>query len=279
MRNSNTMAIAPTATISNIQGVAQSIEPIFSNLFVKSNLSGEFTIVNDSLVEELEARDLWDADLLDEIKYWDGSIAAISRIPDDIKLRYPTAFEVEPGWLIEAASRRQKWIDMGQSLNLYIAEPSGKKLHEMYMLAWKKGLKTTYYLRSRGATTNEKSTIDVNRYGVQPRWMKSVSSSGSIVIDRDAPAAAPVIELQAIAEAPFSEPVAVPAGARAAVPPGGPVGPAAAPASHPQPVAEPAASPQAALAQVPANPRENELRMRTTHDLLVDEEFECEACQ
>ncbi|MBA2247054.1 MAG: ribonucleoside-diphosphate reductase subunit alpha, partial [Chloroflexia bacterium] len=126
MRNSNTMAIAPTATISNIQGVAQSIEPIFSNLFVKSNLSGEFTIVNESLVAELEARGLWDAALLDEIKYWDGSIAAVSRIPDDIKLRYPTAFEVEPGWLIEAASRRQKWIDMGQSLNLYIAEPSGK---------------------------------------------------------------------------------------------------------------------------------------------------------
>jgi len=269
MRNSNTMAIAPTATISNIQGVAQSIEPIFSNLFVKSNLSGEFTIVNESLVEELEARDLWDAELLDEIKYWDGSIAAISRIPDDIKVRYPTAFEVEPGWLIEAASRRQKWIDMGQSLNLYIAEPSGKKLHEMYMLAWKKGLKTTYYLRSRGATTNEKSTIDVNRYGMQPRWMKSESASGSIRIDRDVAAA--VEAPQAIAEAPFPE--------SSAAPQSGPVVPAAASASHSHSITGPEAVPHAALAQAPTDPRESEFRMRITHDLLVDEEFECEACQ
>jgi len=268
MRNSNTMAIAPTATISNIQGVVQSIEPIFSNLFVKSNLSGEFTIVNESLVEELEARGLWDADLLDEIKYWDGSIAAISRIPDDIKLRYPTAFEVEPGWLIEAASRRQKWIDMGQSLNLYIAEPSGKKLHEMYMLAWKKGLKTTYYLRSRGATTNEKSTIDVNRYGVQPRWMKSVSSSGSIVIDRDAPEASLP-----------SEPAALPA-AQSAAPPT--IASSPAPTVEPQAIAETplVAPPEAMLAQDPAGTGESEeIRMRNAPDLLVDEEFECEACQ
>jgi ribonucleoside-diphosphate reductase alpha chain len=185
MRNSNTMAIAPTATISNIQGVAQSIEPIFSNLFVKSNLSGEFTIVNESLVAELEAANLWDPEMLDEIKYWDGSIQAIERIPYEIKLRYPTAFEVEPEWIIDAASRRQKWIDMGQSLNLYIGEPNGKKLNDMYMLAWKKGLKTTYYLRSRGATTAEKSTIDVNRFGVQPRWMKSKSASSSVVMNRD----------------------------------------------------------------------------------------------
>ncbi len=199
MRNSNTMAIAPTATISNIQGVAQSIEPIFSNLFVKSNLSGEFTIVNESLVAELEESGLWGTDLLEEIKYWDGSIAGIESIPLEIRLRYPTAFEVEPEWLIEAASRRQKWIDMGQSLNLYIAEPSGKKLNDMYMLAWKKGLKTTYYLRSRGATQAEKSTLDVNQFGVQPRWMKSTSASSSVVIDRTAtPPSAPAASAEPV---------------------------------------------------------------------------------
>ncbi len=190
MRNSNTMAIAPTATISNIQGVAQSIEPIFSNLFVKSNLSGEFTVANESLVDELDSQGLWDADMLEEIKYWDGSIALIDRIPLDIRMHYPTAFEVEPAWLIEAASRRQKWIDMGQSLNLYISEPSGKKLHDMYFMAWKKGLKTTYYLRSRGATQAEKSTLDVNRFGIQPRWMKSQSASSSVQITRNQPGVA-----------------------------------------------------------------------------------------
>jgi ribonucleoside-diphosphate reductase alpha chain len=194
IRNSNTLAIAPTATISNIQGVTQSIEPLYTNLFVKSNLSGEFTIVNESLVNELEARELWDDDLLDEMKYWDGSIAAIDRIPDDIKRRYPTAFEIDAGWLIEAAARRQKWIDMGQSLNLYIAGPSGRQLHEMYMLAWNKGLKTTYYLRSCGATQNEKSTLDVNRFGVQPRWMKSASASRQIQVQRDAAHDLPVDE-------------------------------------------------------------------------------------
>lgn len=184
MRNSNVMAIAPTATIANIQGVTQSIEPLFTNLFVKSNLSGEFTIVNEVLVAELEAQGLWDDAMLDEIKYHDGSIAAIERIPEPIRRRYPTAFEIEPGWLIEAAARRQKWIDMGQSLNLYIAEPSGKRLNDMYMQAWKSGLKTTYYLRSRGATVNEKSTLDVNRFGLQPRWMKFASASAGIQVQR-----------------------------------------------------------------------------------------------
>src|SRR5699024_1963637 len=130
----------------------------FTNLFVKSNLSGEFTIVNEALVAELEACGLWDEAMLDEIKYHDGSVAAIERIPEAIRMRYPTAFEVEPGWLIEAAARRQKWIDMGQSLNLYIAEPNGPRLSNMYMQAWKSGLKTTYYLRSRGATASENST-------------------------------------------------------------------------------------------------------------------------
>ncbi len=185
MRNSNVMAIAPTATIANIQGVSQSIEPLFSNLYVKSNLSGEFTVVNEHLVAELQALGLWDADLVDELKYWDGSLQAIERIPADVRERYLTAYEIDPSWLVAAAARRQKWIDMGQSLNLYIANPSGKRLQEMYLDAWRSGLKTTYYLRSRGATQAEKSTLDVNRFGIQPRWMTSTSSSAQVAVDRD----------------------------------------------------------------------------------------------
>lgn len=184
MRNSNTMAIAPTATISNITGVTQSIEPAYKHLYAKSNLSGEFIVHNTHLVEELKKRDLWDHEMVDDLKYFDGSILEIERIPDDVKRVFLTAFEIEPEWLIECASRRQKWIDMGQSLNLYIAEPSGKKLHDMYCLAWERGLKTTYYLRSLGATQIEKSTTDVNRRGLQPRWMKSKSASSNIIVDR-----------------------------------------------------------------------------------------------
>ncbi len=184
MRNSNCLAIAPTATIANIAGVSQSIEPLYSNIFVKSNLSGEFTVVNEALVRDLVALDLWDADLRDELKYWDGSIQAIDRIPEGIKERYPTAFEIDPSWLIACAARRQKWIDMGQSLNLYIAASSGKQLNDMYCLAWRSGLKTTYYLRSRAATQAEKSTIDINRWGIQPRWMQSRSASAQIQINR-----------------------------------------------------------------------------------------------
>jgi len=184
IRNSNTMAIAPTATISNIVGVAQSIEPAYKHLYSKSNLSGEFIVHNKYLVAELKARGLWDADMIDDLKYFDGSIAEIERIPDDVKRLFLTAFEIDSDWLIECASRRQKWIDMGQSLNLYIAEPNGRKLHEMYMLAWKRGLKTTYYLRSVAATQIEKSTTDVNRRGVQPRWMKNKSASSNIQIVR-----------------------------------------------------------------------------------------------
>ncbi|MFT4038997.1 MAG: ribonucleoside-diphosphate reductase subunit alpha [Thermomicrobiales bacterium] len=186
MRNSNCMAIAPTATIANIQGVSQSIEPLYTNLYVKSNLSGEFTVVNERLVRELDARGLWDADMLEDLKYEDGSVQNIERIPDEIKERYPTSFEVDATWLIAAAARRQKWIDMGQSLNLYVAEPSGRKLSELYTEAWKAGLKTTYYLRSRGATQNEKSTIDINRRGVQPRWMRARSASADVAIKREA---------------------------------------------------------------------------------------------
>jgi ribonucleoside-diphosphate reductase alpha chain len=185
MRNSNCMAIAPTATISTIIGVSQSIEPIYKHLYVKSNLSGEFTHVNTSLVTELKERGLWDADMLDALKYYDGTLTEIDRIPADIKARYLTSFEVEPKWLIECASRRQKWIDMGQSLNLYMCEPSGRKLHDIYFLAWTKGLKTTYYLRTLAATQIEKSTVDVNKYGVQPRWMKSKSASSDIQVARE----------------------------------------------------------------------------------------------
>ena len=158
MRNSNCVAIAPTATISNIIGVSQSIEPTYQNLFVKSNLSGEFTVINDHLVNDLKALGLWDEVMIADLKYFDGSLTKIDRIPAELRELYATAFEVEPRWLIEAASRRQKWIDQSQSLNIYMAGVSGRKLDETYKLAWLRGLKTTYYLRSMGATSAEKST-------------------------------------------------------------------------------------------------------------------------
>lgn len=189
MRNCNTMAIAPTATISNITGVTQSIEPMYKHLFVKSNLSGEFTILNNYLVDKLKELNLWDSEMVDDLKYFDGSILEIERIPEEVKRLFLTAFEIEPDWLIECAARRQKWIDMGQSLNLYLAEPSGKKLNQMYLMAWKKGLKTTYYLRSLGATHIEKSTTDINKRGLQPRWMKSESATSRIVVQREKPQA------------------------------------------------------------------------------------------
>jgi ribonucleoside-diphosphate reductase alpha chain len=171
MRNSNTMAIAPTATISNIVGVAQSIEPTYQNLFVKSNLSGEFTVVNPYLVQDLKALGLWDAVMINDLKYYDGSVQPIERIPAELKALYATAFEVDARWLVEAASRRQKWIDQGQSLNLYLSEPNGKKLDTLYKLAWVRGLKTTYYLRSMGATHVEKSTLadgKLNKVQIDP---------------------------------------------------------------------------------------------------------------
>jgi len=158
MRNSNTMAIAPTATISNICGVSQSIEPTYQNLFVKSNLSGEFTVINPYMVADLKALDLWDEVMINDLKYYDGSLQQIDRIPDDLKALYTTAFEMDARWLIEAASRRQKWLDQAQSLNLYMAEPSGKTMDNLYKLAWVRGLKTTYYLRSMGATAAEKTS-------------------------------------------------------------------------------------------------------------------------
>ncbi len=186
MRNSNTMAIAPTATIANIADITASIEPTYKHLFVKSNLSGEFTIINPYLVDKLKKCNLWDEQMVDDLKYFDGSLTEIERIPDDIKRVYLTAFEVEPEWIIDCAGRRQKWIDMGQSLNLYLNQPSGKKMHNMYFHAWKSGLKTTYYLRALGATQIEKSSADINKRGLQPRWMKNSSASSEITVQREA---------------------------------------------------------------------------------------------
>jgi ribonucleoside-diphosphate reductase alpha chain len=163
MRNSNCVAVAPTATISNIIGVSACIEPTFQNLYVKSNLSGEFTVVNDYLVRDLKRLGLWDEVMIADLKYYDGSLSRIDRIPAELRAIYATAFEIDPAWLVEAASRRQKWIDQAQSLNIYMAGASGKRLHDTYSLAWLRGLKTTYYLRTLGATAAEKSTS--NRIG------------------------------------------------------------------------------------------------------------------
>ena len=158
IRNSNCVAIAPTATIANIVGVDSSIEPTFQQVYVKANLSGEFTVPNQYMVTDLKRLGLWDRAMVADLKYFDGSLARMTRVPADIRQLYQTAFEIDPSWLIEAASRRQKWIDQAQSLNLYLAQPSGKKMDEAYRLAWKRGLKTTYYLRSLSATSAEKST-------------------------------------------------------------------------------------------------------------------------
>jgi ribonucleoside-diphosphate reductase alpha chain len=173
MRNSNCVAIAPTATISNIIGVSACIEPTFQNLFVKSNLSGEFTVVNEYLVRDLKDRGLWDEVMIADLKYFDGTLSKIDRVPQDLRDLYATAFEVEPSWLVEAASRRQKWIDQAQSLNIYMGGASGKKLDDTYKLAWLRGLKTTYYLRTMAATHVEKSTVASGQ-------LNSVSSGGGV---------------------------------------------------------------------------------------------------
>ncbi len=178
MRNSNTMAIAPTATIANICCVTQSIEPTYQNLFVKSNMSGDFTVVNAALVHDLKQRGLWDEVMVSDLKYFDGSLGSIDRVPEDVKQLYATSFEIEPTWLLQAAARRQKWIDQAQSLNLYIAQPSGTKLDTLYREAWRSGLKTTYYLRSRSATHVEKSTLKgtdgkLNAVAVEPMASKT----------------------------------------------------------------------------------------------------------
>ena len=189
IRNSNIMAIAPTATIANITGVSQSIEPTYQNLYVKSNLSGEFTVINPYLVRDLKARGLWDSVMINDLKYYDGSVQQIERIPQELKDLYATAFEVDTKWIVDAASRRQKWIDQAQSLNLYIAGASGKKLDVTYRMAWYRGLKTTYYLRALAATSTEKSTINTGK-------LNAVSSGGSDGLSA-APAKAPEVEMSA----------------------------------------------------------------------------------
>ncbi len=194
MRNSNTMAIAPTATISNICGVSQSIEPTYQNLFVKSNLSGEFTVVNPYLISDLRERGIWDEVMANDLKYYDGSVQQIDRVPDDLKEQYKTAFELDARWLVEAASRRQKWIDQGQSLNLYMSEPNGQKLDALYKLAWVRGLKTTYYLRSMGATHVEKSTMDASRGSGLNAVSSDASAVGSEAPGSTAPKACSILD-------------------------------------------------------------------------------------
>lgn len=188
MRNSNCVAIAPTATISNIIGVSACIEPTYQNLFVKSNLSGEFTVVNDYLVRDLKARGLWDEVMIADLKYFDGSLSKIDRIPQDLRALYATAFEVEPLWLVEAASRRQKWIDQAQSLNIYMAGASGKKLDDTYKLAWLRGLKTTYYLRTISATHVEKSTVKNGSLNSVSNGDPTLAAAAAEAAEADGPA-------------------------------------------------------------------------------------------
>ncbi|EYC97331.1 ribonucleoside-diphosphate reductase, alpha subunit [Acinetobacter baumannii 44362_6] len=203
MRNSNVMAIAPTATISNICGVSQSIEPTFQNLYVKSNLSGEFTVINPYLVRALKERGLWDTVMVNDLKHFEGSVQKIARIPEELKAIFATAFEVEPRWIVDAASRRQKWIDQAQSLNLYISGANGKKLDITYKMAWLRGLKTTYYLRALGATSAEKSTINTG----------ALNAVNPATVEAAAPAAAPVVEAkkpEAVEEDGFTQAAPVP---------------------------------------------------------------------
>ena len=188
MRNSNCVAIAPTATISNIIGVDASIEPSFGNLSVKSNLSGEFTIVNEYLVRDLKKLGLWDDVMVMDLKHFDGSLRPIDRVPEDLKRLYATAFEVEPSWLVEAGSRRQKWIDQAQSLNIYMAGASGRKLDETYKLAWLRGLKTTYYLRTTSATYSEKSTVSAGKLNAVSMDDAGKAIGGAAAALSDAPA-------------------------------------------------------------------------------------------
>ena len=180
MRNSNCLAIAPTATIANIVGVSASIEPTYQNLYVKSNLSGEFTVVNEYLVSDLKKAGMWDEVMIADLKYFDGNLARVDRAPAELRRLYATAFEVEPKWLVEAASRRQKWIDQAQSLNIYMAGASGKKLDETYKLAWLRGLKTTYYLRAMGATHAEKSTSRAGALNAVPSGGAMTESASTV---------------------------------------------------------------------------------------------------
>ena len=203
MRNSNVMAIAPTATISNICGVSQSIEPTFQNLYVKSNLSGEFTVINPYLVRALKDRGLWDSVMVNDLKHFEGSVQKIARIPEELKAIFATAFEVEPRWIVDAASRRQKWIDQAQSLNLYISGANGKKLDMTYKMAWLRGLKTTYYLRALGATSAEKSTINTGA-------LNAVKSNMGAPVVTSAPVPEVAKKPEAIIEDDFAQAAPVP---------------------------------------------------------------------
>jgi ribonucleoside-diphosphate reductase alpha chain len=165
MRNSNTMAVAPTATISNIAGSIPTIEPIYKNIYVKSNASGDFTVINPYLVDELKGLGLWDFEMLGKIKYNDGSIRNINEIPVEVRAKYKEVFEISPKWLIKTAAYRGKWIDQSQSLNVYFSGSSGRELAEIYDYAWEMGIKTTYYLRTLGASQVEKSTVNTNEFG------------------------------------------------------------------------------------------------------------------
>ena len=202
MRNSNCVAIAPTATISNIIGVDASIEPCFGNLSVKSNLSGEFTVINHYLVRDLKRLGLWDDVMVMDLKHFDGSLRPIDRVPQDVKALYATAFEVEPMWLVEAAARRQKWIDQAQSLNIYMAGASGKKLDDTYKLAWLRGLKTTYYLRThqRDARREVDGAIGPPQRGVvgrrRTRRHERARSGGSCSASADECDAAPATDIK-----------------------------------------------------------------------------------
>lgn len=198
MRNSNCMAIAPTATISNIVGVYPCIEPIYKNLYVKSNLSGEFTVINDYLVADLQKIGLWDAQMVSELKFHDGSIQKIERIPARIRAKYKEVFEISPEWVIKAAAVRGKWIDQSQSVNIFIKGASGKVLQDTYMMAWKMGLKTTYYLRTLGATAIEKSTGSSSALSDSLSSTTKASSLEAVGVTASAPAPTGELEMSAV---------------------------------------------------------------------------------
>lgn len=191
MRNSNTMAIAPTATISNISGCFPCIEPIYKNIYVKANISGEFTVVNRYLVDDLKELGLWNGDMLDQLKYCDGQVSLIDEVPDELKAKYKEAFEIDPIWCLKMSAVRGKWIDQSQSHNVFIKGTSGKLLSDVYIVAWKLGLKTTYYLRSLAATQIEKSTLDASKYGyTQKREYDAVGKAAAVAVAADVDAQA-----------------------------------------------------------------------------------------
>jgi ribonucleoside-diphosphate reductase alpha chain len=203
------MAIAPTATIANITGVNQSIEPLYRNLYVKANMSGDFTVVNEHLVRDLAERGLWDPVMVGDLKYFDGALGEIERVPAELKELYATAFEIDSRWLIEAAARRQKWLDQAQSLNLYMAKPSGRELDALYQLAWVRGLKTTYYLRSQAATRVEKSTLtgtDGRLNAVAPAAGTNGRAAAPAAVAAVVPAAVPTAVPTAVTPAAGSAP-------------------------------------------------------------------------